>query len=107
MKTLSIQIQPGRLGLQNVDDLVEELRRKAIKYGATASISAGVDSVSYVNINLETRSISELWETLKSEFAGNLELAHSAIVCCEGKNSWDVTCCCTISIRHLCWIHCD
>jgi hypothetical protein len=89
MKTLSIQLQPERVKLPNVDEVVQQLCDKATQFGAEVSVAAGEDIVRYININMNTDCVPELWQKLKSEFAINPLLAHCTIVCCEGKNGWD------------------
>lgn len=73
---LSIQIQP-------------EFSPSINSEGYTPEITEGDDSGKYININIKTNNIKELWVKIKEYLQEHNDFANSTIVTCEGSQGWD------------------
>jgi hypothetical protein len=89
MKTLNINLQPDRLDIANVPDMILLLIDRGNEAGARVTVTEGEDTARYININFETNDLARLWQVLKPEIASRRSLSRSTIVCCEGNNGWD------------------
>jgi len=85
MGYLSIQIQPELSPSINSGGVASFLNNE----GYTPEITEGNDSGKYININIETNNIKELWIKIKKYLQEHNEFANSTIVTCEGSQGWD------------------
>ena len=60
--------------------------RKDINVESTLSLN---DSGKFINLNIKTNNIKELWVKIKKYLQEHNELANSTIVTCEGSQGWD------------------
>ena len=85
MGYLSIQIQPKLTHTINSEGVTTFLKNE----GYTPEISEGNDSGKYINLNIKTNNIKELWVKVEKYLKEHNELANSTIVTCEGSQGWD------------------
>lgn len=91
MKRLSIQLQSQLCKLYDVPPLVDKLVTNARSHYATAgvSVTTGDDAGPYMNINIESHKVAELWVHIRPLIVNDLALSACVIACCEGDNHWD------------------
>ena len=70
MKTLAVQIQPGRLG----DGLGEQLRAQLEEFAESSTlvtsctVSSGDDEGRFINVCFSARSLTAVWRELERSF---------------------------------------
>lgn len=85
MGYISIQIQPKLSPSINSEGVASFLKSE----GYTPEITEGDDSGKYININIKTNNIKELWVKIKEYLQEHNDFANSTIVTCEGSQGWD------------------
>ena len=85
MGYLSIQIQPDLSPTVNCEEVTSFLNSE----GYNPEIVEGNDSGEFINLNIKTNNIKELWVKIKKYLLEHNEVANSAIVTCEGSQGWE------------------
>lgn len=84
MKTLNIQIHPGRDNSLDERFVVETIEALNLPL----EIEEGEDNGRYINFNICTSNVTSTWEKLKHKLLKNVSVANTAIICVEGDNGW-------------------
>jgi hypothetical protein len=93
MRTLSVQLQPDRLGTRPADHLVEALRSfvSAAAGGAVAE-DRGDDDGRYINFTFGVSDHVAAWSRLRAMYDDGpvgRDLGATTIVVCEGPDGWN------------------
>lgn len=85
MKRLHIQVQLTKSPGLDADEISIRLRRVA----EGVRVTEGLDDGRYLNFDIKTADLPELWRLVRAQVHLIPGLAQAAIVVCEGEFGWD------------------